>query len=378
MKIAILTQPLKSNYGGIIQAFALQQALKDLGHTVTTIDRQYKAQPIIRKAINLTKYLILLLIDKKKAFIFKKSQQDQTFKNMISFVRQRIKISEPIKSTEDLQKHFSENTYDAVVVGSDQTWRPIYSPNIFNFYLDFLQDLQIKRITYATSFGVDTWEYSKTQTLKCRDLAKKFDAISVRELSAVNLCEQYLKVSAEPVLDPTLLLNADDYLDRLNINKNKKPAGGLLTYILDNNSHKRQAITTAAQILNITPFSSKTKCNPDQSGGELLNDYTFPNVEDWIESFYDADFVLTDSFHGCVFSIIFNKPFLAIGNDDRGLARFNSLLKIFNLEDRLIGLGSQINREILTPDIDWLQVNKVIKERKENSLNFLKRNLSGN
>nr|WP_254797491.1 polysaccharide pyruvyl transferase family protein [Pseudomonas aromaticivorans] len=373
-----MTQPLKSNYGGIIQAFALQQALKDLGHTVTTIDRQYKAQPIIRKAINLTKYLILLLIDKKKAFIFKKSQQDQTFKNMISFVRQRIKISEPIKSTEDLQKHFSENTYDAVVVGSDQTWRPIYSPNIFNFYLDFLQDLQIKRITYATSFGVDTWEYSKTQTLKCRDLAKKFDAISVRELSAVNLCEQYLKVSAEPVLDPTLLLNADDYLDRLNINKNKKPAGGLLTYILDNNSHKRQAITTAAQILNITPFSSKTKCNPDQSGGELLNDYTFPNVEDWIESFYDADFVLTDSFHGCVFSIIFNKPFLAIGNDDRGLARFNSLLKIFNLEDRLIGLGSQINREILTPDIDWLQVNKVIKERKENSLNFLKRNLSGN
>ena len=88
----------------------------------------------------------------------------------------------------------------------------------------------------------------------------------------------------------------------------------------------------------------------------------------------DAKMVFTDSFHGCVFSIIFNKPFWVIGNTERGNARFDSLLKIFNLQDRLIS-PDDINKTDLTLPINWEKVNSIKKEWQEKSFNFLKNNL---
>lgn len=118
-----------------------------------------------------------------------------------------------IDSTSSLRKYFKKNRYDAVIVGSDQTWRPKYSPNIYDFYLDFIsKDKRIKRIAYASSFGVDDWEYSAEETKKCAKLSKLFDGISVREQSGIDLCKDHLGVDSELALDPTLLLNKDDYV----------------------------------------------------------------------------------------------------------------------------------------------------------------------
>jgi len=95
----------------------------------------------------------------------------------------------------------------------------------------------------------------------------------------------------------------------------------------------------------------------------------------WLKSFIDAEYVVTDSFHGCVFSIIFNKPFIAIGNKDRGMARFNSLLKMFNLEDRLISSADELADKLLLSKINWASINyKIIKERKKSN-DFLQKNL---
>jgi exopolysaccharide biosynthesis predicted pyruvyltransferase EpsI len=97
-------------------------------------------------------------------------------------------------------------------------------------------------------------------------------------------------------------------------------------------------------------------------------------VEEWIRGFMDAEFVVTDSFHGTVFSIIFNKPFISIANESRGTTRFTSLLKMFNLENRLIFSPEELNLDKVK-EIDWGNVNEILEQDKERAIFFLKRNL---
>ncbi|EOG8328753.1 MAG: polysaccharide pyruvyl transferase family protein [Klebsiella sp.] len=104
-------------------------------------------------------------------------------------------------------------------------------------------------------------------------------------------------------------------------------------------------------------------------------EYTYPPIEEWIRSFYDADFVITDSFHGTVFSIIFNKPFISIGNESRGKARFTSLLSMFNLENRLVSHASEINSELVNASIDFDMVNLKLDEMRKQAVTFLNNSL---
>jgi len=101
-----------------------------------------------------------------------------------------------------------------------------------------------------------------------------------------------------------------------------------------------------------------------------INDCVFPPVEEWIRGFIDAEFVVTDSFHGTVFSILFNKPFVSIGNKGRGLSRFTSLLKMFKLENRLIFNSEYCNLDNLN-SIDWERTNSILRDKREKSLRFL-------
>jgi len=375
MKIAILTQPLKSNYGGILQAFALQRSIRDLGHDVVTIDRQLNAKSKLRQTLSYLKHLSGGILSGSKPKRFNAKQQSTIFKNTLGFIDQHIKTSAPIDSEKKMLDHFHDNFYDAIVVGSDQTWRPLYSPNIFNFYLDFLGKGETKRIAYACSFGVDEWEYSKSQTETCRELAKKFDAISVREQSGINLCTQYLDVNSELVLDPTLLLSANEYLTQLNICDQKARRHGLFTYILDGTKDKTKIIKKVCGSLNLHAFNNQPAVNLSGHHSKNIDDYVYPEVEGWIKGIHDSEFVITDSFHGCVFSIIFNKPFLVIGNQLRGMARFKSLLNMFGIEDRLIIHANELSNENISNNIDWNRVNNILENQRARSLCFLKTSL---
>lgn len=372
MKIAILTQPLKNNYGGILQAYALQQIIKSLGHEVITINRQVdyrsKSHEILKKL-----YSRINIFTKKNLFIKQKNNDYES--NTLEFINKNIKTSNPIRSTKELKHHFSKNMYDAVVVGSDQTWRPMYSPNIFNFYLDFIENNNnILKISYASSFGVDEWEYTEIQTEKCKALAKKFNAVSIREISGINLCKTKLNVSAEHVLDPTLLMRTEDYLNKLNINTKNNKQNLLLTYILDPSIKKRNIIKSVADKLSLTELSNNEV--EDNSNSDKLSKKILPKVNDWVKSFSQSNFIITDSFHGCVFSIIFNKPFVVIGNNKRGMARFNSLLSIFDLNERLISEDNTEFTNILDNQINWEIVNKILENKREKSIQFLIKNLN--
>ena len=164
-------------------------------------------------------------------------------------------------------------------------------------------------------------------------LAKEFNAISVREDTAVNLCLKYLSVNAEHVLDPTMLLSRQDYIDLIQNAKVPNNSGSLFAYVLDKTSSKMSLINQIAEDRRMKPYFIDY-LSLDFS--KPIEQRIVPPVETWLRSFYDAEFVVTDSFHGCVFSIIFGKPFVALGNPDRGMSRFISLLKTFGLDDHLV------------------------------------------
>ncbi|MCX5590208.1 polysaccharide pyruvyl transferase family protein [Alcaligenes endophyticus] len=334
MKIAIMTQPLGQNYGGIMQAWALQQVLKNAGHDPVTIDRQSDAKSAAYYAARFGYRTAQKLLGKRKLPINYEKLLPYIFQHTQKFIAENIKMSERIDSTKKLKSHFDAENYDAVIVGSDQTWRPIYSPNINNYFLDFLENRKIKRLAYASSFGVDSWEFTNEQTKICAELAKKFDCISVRENSGVDLCKTYLDVEATQVLDPTMLIKREDYEKLCNTSINEKK--GIYTYILDNSDWKDKVVRTVEEKLKLSRYKNQSETDYSKLTKYNLENFVFPKVEDWITGFAQSSLVITDSFHGTVFAIMFNKPFISLINNSRGASRFYSLLSSTDLEDRLI------------------------------------------
>ncbi|WP_313308565.1 polysaccharide pyruvyl transferase family protein [Stutzerimonas nitrititolerans] len=373
MKIAIMTQPLGHNYGGMIQAWALQQVLKNAGHDPVTIDRQADPKGTAYHAARLGYRTLQKALGKRKGPIKFERHFPYILQNTQAFIEQHLSMSERLDSTAKLKAYFEREQYDAVIVGSDQTWRPSYSPNIENFFLDFLQCSDIKRIAYASSFGIEEWEFTEEQTRRCAPLAKQFDAISVRESSGVDLCRKYLGVDASHVLDPTLLVERQTY--ETLYNKKDLPARqGIYTYILDQAEWKDQVVETVKQVLNKQQFSNQpAETDLAKLSKETLHDFVMPSLEGWIKGFAEADFVITDSFHGTVFSIIFNKPFLVVGNNARGLSRFESLLDIFGLSERLVTKSGAGVGDVIAKDTEWKRVNAKLLALRGTSMSFLRK-----
>ena len=367
MKLGIFTQPLHNNYGGLLQCFALQTVLKRMGYDAVVVRRDYaKPKDSLKSRIkNIIKFCLGYNSKYKRI-----GQHTQYFLNKYIQPHSQLLIT-----NSELKDYISKNHFDGYVVGSDQVWRPQYSPCITNYFLDFAENSDVRRVAYAASFGVDEWEFSADITPRCAQLAKKFDAVSVREVSAVGLCNEYLGVDARHVLDPTMLLEKEDYIVVVEAEKEPKSAGNLFCYVLDKADEKDEAIAKVAQSMCLTPFTCMPALNP--SFDNLRKDIDaciFPPVTRWLRGFIDAEMVITDSFHGCAFSIIFNKPFWVIGNVARGMARFHSLLSIFGLESRLLDVNNLSDVDWQSP-IDWNRVNQIKHEWQNKSKEFLENNL---
>ena len=367
MRIGILTLPLHTNYGGILQAYALQTVLERMGHEVHVIEKNRRplSIPIQKMPFCYGKRIVKNIIGRKcPIFYEQKYNREQPIirQNTDKFIKKYIHIAEY-----DDFSDIKESEYDAIVVGSDQVWRPKYFGlnQIENAYLKFAEGWNIKRIAYAASFGTDEWEYTPKQTEECGRLLRMFDVVSVREDSAVNLCKKHFGVEAQHVLDPTMLLNREDYIKLFEAVDTPKSKGNLLCYILDETEEKKALIKRIADEKGLIPFNVKSQSDDINSP---LSERVQPPLEQWLRGFYDAEFVVTDSFHACVFSILFNKPFIVYGNVDRGLSRFKSLLTMFGLEDRII---TNVIDEVNSSEIDWNRVDRILNDRIILSENFL-------
>lgn len=368
MKIAILTLPLHTNYGGILQCYALQTVLERMGHEVYVLEKKRYTQTLLFKFLMVCKRLLKKYLLGDNIMLF--PSHEYIYQCVNKFIRKYINILYKRKWNSKTLGNF-----DVFVVGSDQIWRPEYFSPIENAFLAFAKDMCIKRIAYSASFGTDQCVYSSEQLAVCSDLLSKFDAVSVREDSGIRICHEFFGVQAEQMLDPTLLLEADDYRKLVSKVKTEPIKGNMLVYILDATEEKRKLVNEIAEDKGLTPFWLDNVI--DICDASLKKSTLIP-VEQWIRAFDASSFIVTDSFHGCVFSIIFKKNFVVIGNANRGMVRFTSLLNMFSLMERLVSSLEEYRRkkQMLKMDIKYSSVYKKLAQERVRAFRFIEKNLA--
>lgn len=365
MKIAILTQPICNNYGGILQNYALQTLLERRGHSVTTLN-----YPVVGGYSGSALRHILSIC--KRALYKCTGHPEVVWVDLAKESRKQIELAHLQKAFLDQYLHLFEIEepitweqiedfkFNAFVVGSDQVWRPCYNTgHLANLFLDFAEGKDVRRIAYAASLGTDLWEFDTSQTVQCANLARKFDAVSVREASGVTLCRNYLGVEAIHVLDPTLMLDAEDYLSLCS--GNEHPQGDYIAvYILDYTKEKMALLKEVSRRLNcpLHFIGRFTKAG-------------YPSVESWLEGIAYAKYVITDSFHGTVFSTIFQKQFVTLGNAVRGNSRFGSLFTILDIEKTRQCKDMESIVRLLREHIDYNKTNEAKVENRKISTWFL-------
>ncbi len=357
-KIAIQTLKVSYNYGGILQAFALQNYLEKKGCEVTHLVRLNKPPSRILR-VKILLYNLLHL-----PFYLTTIKVNSVFKN---FIKKNINSSKEFNSLGEWQNHIYKSKYDLVLVGSDQVWRLDYIRDLYpEFFLNFNSDYT-KKASYAASLGVSVLDGYPLNEI--RKLLSDFSGISVREDSGKLLLEKEVPQVVHHHIDPTLLLTSDDYIRKFNLNIDIRKKE-IFCYVLDRGKTKKDIIDEVRNILNLD-------LNFANGAGVTLENFKDsdilrrPTVELWLQNFISSEFIVTDSFHGMVFSIIFNKPFIVIANIERGLSRFTSLLSKLGLEDRLIFLDKDWNRDIIRANIDYRKVNFLLDEEKNKANKYL-------
>ena len=371
----IVTHPTHWNYGGLLQTLAMQKALAKLGARSQTIEYMPPADIISRKKLTLKEkwncwYTLMKFFLGARGHVFPGYLYPFFFKAFKIFHIKSWNLDDKRRKILQLSRH------KAFIVGSDQVWRATYARYMEStafFFLSFAtQEQRQHSIAYAASFGSDEWEGTPEETDECARLLKDFKAVSVREHSGIRICQDSFGVNAVQMPDPTLLLDPDDYSEIIRSWWTRRLSSpSIASYILDS-SDSRQALAadTAEQLqLSLQPLTVQNHAP------QLMNRIPLSTPQ-WLRCVRDAECLLTDSFHGCVFAIIFNTPFVCLGNENRGSARFDSLLDTFGLQDRLlINPTAEQVAECMNTPIDWERVNSIRNKEKLRGLEFLKSNI---
>ena len=268
------------------------------------------------------------------------------------------------------------------VMGSDQVWNfGICEKYQGAFFLNFAADNK-KKLSYAASFGHPGFFAPPQAIEETKHLLERFDGISVRESSAVDLMRDTFGIVPERVLDPVFAVDQKIFDDLMKTSRAAKEREGkkepfLCTYILDPTEAKREALLYVAGEKNLpmvhmldgyTENFEVNKKALDLDG--IVEDL---KVEDWLYYISHCDFLITDSCHGASFAILFGKPFICIGNASRGLPRFESLAGLFHLEKRFIYDAEEIEKrpDLLEP-IDYREIHEILKKERKASRKWLK------
>lgn len=373
MIIGILNLPFDANYGGNLQRYALVKVLTDRGHDVTC----FFVEPVrklvwYKKPYSYSKRLMQkIFINHSMTINLEKKINDETRernKKALEFYEKYIPHTASIHNVKDLLR-INYSSFDVIIVGSDQVWRKSYTKmlGLDNYFLSFVPD-SVRKIAYGASFGSKDNELTQNDIKRIGKLYKRLNGVSVRENGAIKLIkEQYHWHGPEPllVLDPTLLLDKEHYLDLISKGNCKDSSKNInvFCYILDKANNK---------IDEINDFCRKNKLKHDILD---FSNIELQSIETWLAAFNDVDYVITDSFHGCVFSIIFQKQFAVFDNASRGNDRISNLLKLLDLEDRIVNFKDSTVTDVFDKAIDYRSVEKKLYALKKSSINYIEKSL---
>lgn len=360
--IGILTFTNTINYGAVLQAYALQKKLRDFNVKNEVIRYHCKAisereaatlKGSIKSPKNLIKYILVNRHEKKKREKFDAFERNNM--SFSSFCYDRENIKEAC------------NRYDGFVAGSDQIWNLNITGGDYTFFLDFEPE-KSKKMSYAGSFG-----YSKIPEPyqeRCAKLLADFTYITVREQAGKDIITRLTGEEVPVVLDPTLLLNGEEWLQLVGNGRKSNPYGDyILLYFIHN---KKETLRFARSL------SKETGCRlvyvniSPKPGIGMLNLHS-PSPIEFLSLIYHAKYVITGSFHGTAFSINFNKQFFfeKVKNPMKYNSRIENLVAGLKLEDREVGLQKDWRREI-----DYTKKNRILEDYRKESLMHLKRMVS--
>tara|TARA_B110000503_G_C7142656_1_gene411559 strand:- start:1096 stop:2277 length:1182 start_codon:yes stop_codon:yes gene_type:complete len=365
IKIGIFSLPLNWNYGGILQQYALSEYIKKKNFKPIIFSRRASRKSFLILLIVNLKWKIIMILEKLNCFNFLPLVATESFKK--KFLDNKTK---DFFDSKKITIFIKKNKIKHFIVGSDQIWNINATPSLYDSFLGFVdKDKNNVLASYAPSFAHDDWRYSTKQTQNTKILLKNFSYISVRETHGVELIKKYLDNKSIRVLDPTFLLDASDYYKLLtNIKSNKKKIKTIFCYILKNDIKIIKSINKYAKQNNLKKISF---CGLGNFFNLIKNVTGNYSVESWISSLKDSKLVITDSFHGMVFSIIFKKNFYVLLNQNNGTSRIYSLLKDLGLESRII---KSIDDKLITQnDINWNPVEIRLAKLKLESKVFLEK-----
>lgn len=364
MKVGIVTLTGYFNYGNRLQNFALQKVLESLGNDVETIEIGVPHKTNLK---NLPRKLIVLILSlvkhNKYKDILNKHQyiilEEKRTKRIYNWSRQNIKNSKYRLLEGQISSNIN-SSFDYFIVGSDQVWNPYYDGYKGHYFLDFADE--DKRLSYAASFGVS--QIPDKNINEYKSWLSQMKSISVREHDGKEIVEQLTNKKATLVLDPTMLLGKADWQEVMT-----KPSGMLnkkyiLTYFLGekddnyNNFINSLMKEKKLEVVDVLDASS--------------NDLYCVNPGEFIYLINNADVMVTDSFHGAVFSIIMHTPFVIFERQDNQVSmnsRIETLISTFKMQNRL---SSEIGSIDDIFNIDFKQVDKILKAEQKKSLEFLK------
>ena len=335
-----------ANYGSVLTSYALNRVLQGMGKTVLMLDFPYLPGQSSKKEDSAARRLA--------SHFYETSMRRQ------------------------VDKHYDLNYYcDCFVVGSDQLWNWWSNKDIGTYYyfLDFA-DKSHKKIAYSTSFGHENGYYPEEMRVRISYLLHRFDAISVREASGVDICRKNFGVDAVQNVDPVFLCPVEEYEKAIAFSQVKQSKPYVLAYILNPTEDK---LETVRYIAKDNSISYLIIIDGQGNQEELKKQVNDPNVlskiemADWLYYFKNASYVVTDSYHGFCFSVIFKKQMIVYPNALRGTTRFESLGKITNLSSRFVFSHHEvIDKNLVKINSDFDSIQARLKPEIEAGMKWLK------
>jgi hypothetical protein len=352
MKIGIITFHRAVNYGAVLQAYALQHVLEKMGHDSEIIDYrspsiEASASPFLgfRKKSGLTTAMKQLIFRSRKNLGFH------------FFFNKYIRLSKKVCNEQELAA--LSRTYDSIFTGSDQVWNVGCSGNDANYFLGFVEDSK-KKNSYAASFGQDT--LYDNGSVDYKKVLSDYNAISVREKSGVSIVKEASgREDAQVVLDPTLLLTADDWKGVVG----KRPMKEKYIFVY----YLRPPKDLPAYVSALAKKTGYKVVNAKSSKEFFLKN----SPSDFLAWIYYSEYFVTNSFHGTVFSLIFKKQFaIELQNKFEMNSRSKELLEMVNVKRDL----SLDDIGAIDNEVDYASAHEIIAREREKSLDFIRKALS--
>lgn len=362
MKIAIVTIHNTNNYGAIFQTFALQVVLSRYGDVeIVNYDNRH-----LSRSFDLIRFKLSFhgLLGAGKD-IFRLLPRRRVIRSFLAFIEANMKLTKNCTGAE--LKQGGAGVFDCYVAGSDQIWNPACVSQNGRldpvYFLDF-SPKEARRVSFASSLGA--YVFSDKEKLELKEYLNDFSVISVREQGAQKLLQEILGRKVNHVLDPTLLLSKSEWLENVGLPKKaREKEKYILLYTVPKVPLVKKVVDFFSKKIGLKVIAIDQGLSPGARVDEHIRD---AGPLDFIRLFTDAEFVITDSFHGVCFSLNFGKPFVAV-SPGKYANRIESLLSLVGLEDRLV--KSEDDFGGFRCELDFKEAHEKLLSARRSSLNVL-------